>query len=224
MYPPDNSENLGPYSHTKVKRLADRAHYDRDSIYRILDEGFVCHLGFIANGTPYVIPTGYGRRGDALYLHGASANFALAESKKNATVSVTVTLIDGLVLSKSAFHHSINYRSVVSFGTVMPVEDVEEKKLALETILNHIVPNRSNDTRPPSRSELKATRVVRYEIMEASAKIRIGEPKEEPEDIELDYWSGQIPIEWGYSDPIPSGNSNGKLPDYLVNFSRPANS
>ncbi len=221
MYPPDNSEDLGPYSHTKVKRLSDRAHYDRDSIYQILDEGFVCHLGFIANGTPYVIPTGYGRRGNTLFLHGASANFALAESKRNTMVSVTVTLIDGLVLSKSAFHHSINYRSVVSFGTVAPVEDVEEKKLALETILNHIVPNRSSSTRPPSESELKATRVVRFEIIEASAKIRQGGPKEEPEDIGLDYWSGQIPIEWRYSDPIPSGNSSKELPEKLANLSRP---
>src|SRR5687768_17447050 len=170
---------------TKVKRLPARGQYDRETINAVLDEGFICHVGFVVDGQPYVIPTGYARVNDVLYIHGSSASRMLRNLSKGVDVCVTVTLIDGLVLARSAFHHSINYRSVVILGKATLVEDPKEKDKALEALTEHIVPGRWADVRWPTELELKATTVLRLPIEEASAKVRSGDPKDDEEDYAM---------------------------------------
>ena len=184
-------EEVGPGPRARVRRLPERGRYDRATVDAILDEGFVCHLGLCYEGGPVVIPTAYARIGDWIYLHGAPANYALRRAVEGDSVCLTVTLVDGLVLARSAFHHSINYRSVVVFGVAQEVEDFDEKRTALMAFVDHVVPGRSPDTRPPSDSELRATRVVKVEIEEASAKVRTGGPKDDPEDLELNRHLGR---------------------------------
>ena len=187
---------------TTVKRLPARGHYDRDIINAILDEGFICHVGFVADGQPYVIPTGYARVGDQLYLHGSSASRMLRNLSEGINMCVTVTLIDGLVLARSAFHHSINYRSVLILGNAELVSDSEEKNKALEALTEHIVPGRWSDVRWPTELELKATTVLKLEIDEASAKIREGDPKDDEEDYSMDVWAGVLPLSLAVGKPI----------------------
>ena len=188
-------DDIGPGPQARVRRLPERARYDRATLDAILDEGFVCHLGFCSDGEPVVIPTGYVRVADAIYVHGAPANNALRRAVEGDSVCLAVTLVDGLVLARSAFHHSINYRSVVIFGVAHEVDDFDEKRLALTAFVDHVVPGRSTDTRPPSESELRATRVVKVEIVEASAKVRYGGPKDDPEDFALTgIWAGEMPF------------------------------
>jgi hypothetical protein len=205
--------DLGPGPRSKVRRTADRARYDRASIYSILDEGFVCHLGYVAaDGHPVVVPTVYGRSGDVLYLHGAPANHAL-RTAAGGRVCVTVSLVDALVLARSAFHHSVNYRSVMAFGTASNVGDIEEKRRALATIVDHVLAGRSHEARPPSDRELYATRVVRFDIAEASAKIRAGGPKEEPDDLPSEsIWAGQVPVELAWGAPVPDDQAPVRAP------------
>lgn len=178
---------------TRVKRHPERGHYDRETIDAILDEGFLCHLGFVVDDQPYVIPTLHARVGDVLYLHGSPASRMLQTLGSGAPVCVTVTHLDGIVLAKSVFNHSVNYRSAVVLGTPRKVEG-EEKVRALEAIVEHIAPGRWHEARQPSEKELKTTEVVAIALDEASAKIRSGPPVESPQDEQLDVPSGVVPI------------------------------
>jgi nitroimidazol reductase NimA-like FMN-containing flavoprotein (pyridoxamine 5'-phosphate oxidase superfamily) len=208
-------------SRTTVERLPARAVYDFDAIAAILDEGYVCHVGFVANGQPYVIPTGYGREGHELFLHGAAANRMLSTAKDSVPLCVTVTLVDGLVLARSAFHHSVNYRSVVLLGEAEKVQD-GEKAHALEVITNHIVPDRWRHLRPVNQGELDATIVLRFPIVEGSAKVRGGPPKDDDEDYALPIWAGTLEISRRYSavnDPkLQPGLA---VPEHVRGFKRP---
>lgn len=187
---------------TKVKRLPARGAYDRKTIYSILDAGFICHVGFVVEGQPYVIPTGYARVGDHLYIHGSAASRMLRNLAAGADVCVTVTHVDGLVLARSAFHHSINYRSVVVLGRAELVTDADEKYAALEAFTEHIIPGRWPEIRWPNELEMKATSVLRLPIEEASAKIRTGDPKDDEEDYEMNVWAGVVPLETFASEPV----------------------
>jgi uncharacterized protein len=193
---------------TRLRRLPKRGHFDRDTINTILDEAFICHIGFVVDGQPYVIPTGYGRIGDDLYIHGSSASRMLRTLSEGVDVCVTVTLVDGLVLARSAFHHSINYRSVVVLGKAILVIDHDEKNTALEAITEHIVPGRWAEVRWPNDLELKATTVLKLPILEASAKIRTGDPVDDEEDYALNVWAGVLPLAVNAGNPI----ADAKLP------------
>lgn len=187
---------------TTVKRLPKRGAYDRETVNSILDEGFICHVGFVIDGHPYVIPTGYARSGDELYIHGSSASRMLRELSDGVEVCVTVTLIDGLVLARSAFHHSMNYRSVVILGRAQSIVDSAEKNRALELLTDHFLAGRWQEVRPPTELELKATSVLRLPITEASAKIRTGPPIDDDEDYDLDIWAGVVPLTLHRGEPM----------------------
>jgi len=191
-----------PTKRTTLKRLPQRAAYERDIIYQILDEGFICHVGFIDSDHPVVIPTAYGRRGDMLYLHGSAASRMLRTLSDGIQVCVTVTLVDGLVFARSAFHHSMNYRSVVVFGTASKVEDFAEKLTALRAFSEHIMPGRWAEVREPNDAELKQTLVLQLPLTEASAKIRTGPPIDEESDYDLRVWAGELPLSLVAGEPI----------------------
>ncbi|MBX3296621.1 MAG: pyridoxamine 5'-phosphate oxidase family protein [Acidobacteria bacterium] len=191
-----------PTARIKVKRLPARGAYDRETIYSILDAGFICHVGFVVEGQPYVIPTGYARIGDQIYIHGSSASRMLRNLAQGVDVCVTVTHVDGLVLARSAFHHSINYRSVVVLGRAELVTDADEKYAALEAFTEHIIPGRWPEIRWPNELEMKATSVLRLPIEEASAKIRTGDPKDDEEDYAMNVWAGTLPLETVPGEPI----------------------
>ncbi|MBA4185125.1 MAG: pyridoxamine 5'-phosphate oxidase family protein [Acidobacteria bacterium] len=179
---------------TKIRRIPKRGSFERETIYKILDEAFVCHVGFTVDDQPFVIPTSYARIGDRLIIHGSSASRMMRTLGWEKPICVTVTLIDGLVLARSAFHHSMNYRSVVIFGKAKLISDEQEKIAALEALTEHIVPNRWQEIRPPNELELKATTVLSLPIEEASAKIRTGSPVDAEEDYDLEVWAGVIPL------------------------------
>ncbi|HUY22422.1 MAG TPA: pyridoxamine 5'-phosphate oxidase family protein [Acidimicrobiales bacterium] len=188
---------------TTLRRKRERGTHERGAIDAILDEGLVCHVGFADGESLFVQPTAYARIGDDLYFHGAPANRMLRALAAGAPACVTVTLLDGLVLARSAFHHSMNYRSVMLLGTAERVDDDEGKRAAMSALLDHVAAGRSTDTRPPSAQELRATLVVRFPIDEGSAKVRQGGPIEEPEDLGLPVWAGQIPLEMVAGAAIP---------------------
>jgi hypothetical protein len=196
------SPTFTPTERTVLKRLPQRGIYERDTIYNILDEAFVCHVGFITNGEPVVIPMAYGRSGDALYLHGSAAGRMLRELTRSIPVCVTVTLIDGLVLARSAFHHSMNYRSVVAFGTALTVENKIEKLKALRSVSEHVIPGRWVEVREPSDAELKQTLVLQLPLTEVSAKIRTGPPIDEETDYDLPVWAGVVPLSVVAQPPV----------------------
>ncbi|WP_405739028.1 pyridoxamine 5'-phosphate oxidase family protein [Streptomyces sp. NBC_01525] len=203
----DASQEYARTERTVPTRSADRAAYDQETVHAILDEGYVCHLGFLRDGAPVVLPTLYGRVGDRLYLHGSTGSRPLraaGEPDPGLAVCVTVTHVDGLVLAKSAFHHSINYRSVVVHGTAHQVTDPREKTAALDALIDHVLPGRSADSRPGNAKELAATAVIRLDLREVSAKIRTGGPNDEPEDLALPHWAGVLPVAPVYGTPIPS--------------------
>jgi uncharacterized protein len=181
--------------------VPERGAYDREQIHAILDAGLVCHLGFVHDGHPFVIPTLYGRVGDEVYVHGSSASRMLRALKGGVDACLTVTLVDGLVLARSIFHHSINYRSVVVLGRAVEVEDRDEKLRALEAFGERILPGRWADVRPPTERELKATSILRLPLDEASAKLREGPPKDDDEDYELAVWAGVIPLALRAGEP-----------------------
>jgi nitroimidazol reductase NimA-like FMN-containing flavoprotein (pyridoxamine 5'-phosphate oxidase superfamily) len=213
-------EDFSPTARTTLRRLPKRGSFEREAVYSILDEGFVCHVGFVVEGQPFVIPTAYGRRGDVLYVHGARASRmqkALAEGRE---VCVTVTLVDGLVLARSAFHHSINYRSVVVFGRPRAVESEAEKNAALEAFTEHIMPGRWADVRPPTPQELAATTVLALELSEASAKVRTGPPVDDEEDYELPVWAGVLPLSVEAGAPVadPRLRAGTATPAYVERF------
>ena len=197
---------------TRLKRLPKRGHFDRETINAILDEAFICHVGFVADDQPYVIPTGFARVENDLYIHGSSASRMLRDLSNGLNVCVTVTLVDGLVLARSAFHHLINYRSVVVLGKATPVTDTNEKNMALEAITEHIVPGRWADVRWPTELEIKATSVLRLPINEASAKVRTGPPIDDDEDYELDVWAGVLPLRLQCDEPI----TDERLPKHVA--------
>jgi len=207
---------------TQVRRLAKRAAYDRDTVYRILDEGLVCHIGFVAEGKPVVIPIGYGRKGDTLYIHGSPASRMLRALGDGADVCVTVTLVDGLVLARSAFHHSMNYRSVVIFGKATLVEDPVAKWDALQAFTEHVAPGRWQEIRQPSEKEMRSTTVLAIPLEEVSAKVRTGPPLDDEEDYALPVWAGVLPLELEPRAPLPDGRLPKEiaLPGYVQTYSR----
>lgn len=183
-----------PTPRTQVKRLPKRARYDAENVHAILDEGRLCHVGFAVDGQPYVIPTGYVRSGDSIYLHGSAASRMLRTLDAGVQVCVTVTLLDGFVLARSAFHHSMNYRSVVVLGMARLVTDLEEKREAMRSFTNHIAAGRWEEARQPTEQELKATSVLRLALDEVSAKVRTGPPIDDEEDYALAVWAGVVPV------------------------------
>src|SRR5918993_749912 len=201
---------------TTLKRLPQRGRFERQQINEILDEGFICHVGFVVNGQPFVIPTGYARAGDALIIHGSQASRMLRQLGEGIDICVAVTLIDGLVLARSAFHHSMNYRSVVIFGRATLIEDREEKMAALVALSEHIIRGRWNDVREPTEQEMKATTVLSLPLVEASAKIRTGPPLDDEEDYALPIWAGVIPLKLEAGEPVPDPRlpAEIRVPDY----------
>jgi nitroimidazol reductase NimA-like FMN-containing flavoprotein (pyridoxamine 5'-phosphate oxidase superfamily) len=183
-------------------REPHRGSFDRNTIYKILDEGFVCHVGFTVEEQPFVIPTMFARVGDAIYFHGSAASRMLRGVSSGLAVCVTVTLIDGLVLARSVFNHSMNYRSVVALGKAMLVDEAEEKIAALRAFTEKILPGRWDDARQPNEKELKATRILRLPLREVSAKMRIGDVQDDEEDYALPVWAGVLPIRLAASEPI----------------------
>jgi len=211
-----------PSQRVRVRRLPKRAAYDRATIDPILDEALVCHLGFVHKNQPYVIPTLFARVGDRLYVHGSSASRMLGSLASGISACVTVTLLDGLVLARSAFHHSVNYRSVVLLGTAVPVTDPAEKTAALRAFTNHMVPGRWEDVRPPTDQELKATSVLYLLLDEVSAKVRIGPPVDDEEDYALDVWAGVVPLSLQAGKPVPDERLSDhiKPPAYATKYAR----
>ena len=209
-------------SRTRVIREHERGVYDRAAAYKILDEGFICHLGFVQDGQPFVIPTGYGRIGDALYIHGSAASRMLKEVNEKIHVCVTVTLLDGLVLARSIFNHSMNYRSVVILGQAAAVTDPQEKLEALRLLSEHIIPGRWAESRLPNEKELKATSVLRLPIEEFSAKVRQGDVVDDADDMQFPVWAGILPLPVNPGTPIPDQHLDPKiaLPGYVKNYSR----
>lgn len=207
---------------TKLKRLPKRGHFDRETVYGILDEGFICHVGFAPGGQPVVIPTGYARADDKLYIHGSQASRMLKTLSGGVDACVTVTIIDGLVLARSAFHHSMNYRSVVIFGRATLIEDREEKNAALLALSEHIIRGRWNDVREPTEQELRATTVLSLPLEEASAKIRTGPPLDDEEDYALPIWAGVVPLKLEAGEPIPDPRLSAEIrvPDYARYYKR----
>ncbi|MFJ5305119.1 pyridoxamine 5'-phosphate oxidase family protein [Streptomyces sp. NPDC088350] len=210
-----------PTDRTVPTRSADRASYDKDLVHAILDAAYVCHLGFVRDGAPVVLPTLYGRVGERLYVHGSTGARPLRMTGKadpGLPVCLTVTHVDGLVLARSAFHHSINYRSVVVHGIAHQVTDPEEKRTALDALVDHVVPGRSADSRPANKKELAATMVIRLDLDEVSAKLRTGGANDDPEDLDLPHWAGVVPVRPAYGAPLPNDDLGPgiELPDYLA--------
>lgn len=208
---------------TRLRRGVNRGRYDRETVSAILDAGLVCHVGFSVDGRPWVFPTAYARVDDNLYVHGAGGNFGLRALADGAEACVTVTILDGLVLARSAFHHSMNYRSVMLFGRGTAVTGADEKRRALLAIVEHMAPGRCDDTRSPSEQEMRKSLVVRVPIDEASAKVRAGGPIDEPEDIGLPYWAGHLPLRLVPGEPVPdvAGPTDGSraVPGYVTDWS-----
>jgi nitroimidazol reductase NimA-like FMN-containing flavoprotein (pyridoxamine 5'-phosphate oxidase superfamily) len=203
---------------TKLRRLPNRGSHEAEAIHAILDAGFLAHVGFQTDGQPFVIPTLYGREGDKLYLHGSAASRMLGELETGVPACVTVTLVDGVVLARSAFHHSMNYRSVVAFGVARKIQVPAQKVRALRIISEHLMPGRWNDVRSPSEKELRATAVLEFSIEEASAKIRQGPPVDDEDDYSLAVWAGILPLRLEAKTPVPDTRlADGiKVPEYIL--------
>lgn len=201
---------------TTPTRYRERAHYERETVHRILDEALICHLGYVKDGHPVVLPTTHARLGETLYLHGSSGSGPmLAARLSGMPVCVTATLVDGLVLARSAMHHSLNYRSVVVVGTARIVDDSAEKRRALRALLDHIRAGRADDCRPPNPRELAATAVLALDLVEVSAKVRDGGVADDPEDLALPHWAGVVPLTLAAGTPQPDGDLATPLPSYL---------
>ena len=209
---------------TIVKRLPKRARYERDVVDAVLDEAMICHVGFVHDGHPYVIPTGFARDGDTLYVHGSNASRMLRTLSAGVPVCVTVTLLDGLVVARSAFHSSMNYRSVVILGTATPVTDPDAKLLAMRALVDHLIPERWPDLRPITSKELAQTTVLAIPLQEASAKVRTGGPLDDEDDYALPMWAGVVPLALSPSRPesderLPAGIPT---PSYVRRYRRPS--
>lgn len=216
------SSSSAPTPRTRVVREPQRAVYDRSVVNRILDEGFICHVGFAIDGQPFVIPTSYGRHDDVLYIHGSAASRMLRSVSAGIPMCVTVTLLDGLVLARSIFNHSMNYRSVVVVGTGIEIQDREEKLTALRLLSEHIVPGRWNEARQPNEKELKATTIIRLPIQEFSAKVREGPVIDDEEDYAFPVWAGVLPLNLVTGDPTSDARlAEGiEVPEYIRNYLR----
>jgi uncharacterized protein len=207
---------------TRVYRKPGRASYDRDLVHSILDEALTCHVGFVHDGQPYVIPTIHARVGETLFLHGAKGNRMLSALDDGAACCVTATLVDELVLARAALHHSLNYRSVMVLGTAREVTEAEEKQAALRAVVEHIAPGRAEEIRGPDETDMKSTKVLSIPIEEASAKVRTGPPVDEQADLELPYWAGQLPLTRGAGNPIPAPDlvEDLAVPDHVSRWDR----
>ncbi|HKN01917.1 MAG TPA: pyridoxamine 5'-phosphate oxidase family protein [Candidatus Binataceae bacterium] len=216
-------EEIMATERTRVKRLPKRASYDREVVHAIIDEAMFCHVGFVHQGAPFVIPTLHVRIGEWLYLHGSAASRMLRTAAGGIPLCVTVTHFGGLILARSAFHHSANYRSAVILGTAQEVTDAAEKTRVLHALVEHVVPGRWRDARPPNPQELLATSVLGLPITEASAKVRPGGPSDEEEDYALPVWAGLIPLRVVPGTPIPDERNQAgvQLPDYVANYRLP---
>lgn len=205
---------------TKVRRLPERGHYDRETVYRILDAGFVCHVGYVIDDQPFVTPTSYWRAGGRVYWHGSSASRMLRTVAKGIKACLTVTHVDGLVLARSGFHHSINYRAVMAFGTAELISDPAHKVEALKDFVERLFPGRWDTLRPPTTQELKATTVLSMVLDEVSAKVRVGPPKDDEEDYALPIWAGVVPLTVtpGAAGPDPRLLAGVELPDHVRRF------
>ena len=217
------SETYAVASRTTPSRSAERVGYDRDAVHRVLDEALLCHVGFVVDGEPVVLPQLHARLGDRLYLHGSTGARSMRQARKGGLrVCVTVTLVDGLVLARSAFHHSVNFRSVVAHGLAVAVDDEEEKARALAVLVDAVVPGRSTASRAPSRKELAATTVLRLDLLEVSLKVRTGPPHDDPEDMDLPYWAGVLPLATtsGVPQPDPDAVDEVDVPDHVTHWTR----
>ena len=221
---PDDA--LTPTARATLRRRRERGGYERAVINAVLDEAVVCHVGFVADHGPVVLPMTYVRIGDDVYLHGASGNDMLRHFAGDAGVCVTVTLLDGLVFARAAFHHSMNYRCVVLFGRPERVTDLDEMRRASAALVDHLAPGRSADTRAPTPEELRATLMVRLAITEGSAKVRSGGPIDDPEDLELDVWAGEVPLGLAAGTPVTDRGGSGSVavPDYIAEHFTPGRS
>ncbi|MEV7414012.1 pyridoxamine 5'-phosphate oxidase family protein [Streptomyces sp. NPDC089919] len=216
----DAAASYAPTERTVPSRSRERAAYDRETVHSILDAGYLCHLGFVRDGAPVVLPTLYGRVGETLYVHGSTGSRPArlaGGAEPGLPVCLTVTHVDGLVLARSAFHHSMNYRSVVVHGTAYPVTDEAERRTALDALVDHGIPGRSADSRPANAKELAATAVLRLDLVEVSAKVRAGGPNDDPEDLALPYWSGVVPLAPVHGAPVPAADLDPSIavPEYL---------
>jgi nitroimidazol reductase NimA-like FMN-containing flavoprotein (pyridoxamine 5'-phosphate oxidase superfamily) len=220
--PSDSAPASPPSARTTVRRLPERGSYDRAAAHAILDEALVAHVGVATDQGPVVIPMLFGRDGDRLLLHGSPASRLLRGGAKGTEMCVTVTLVDGLVLARSAFHHSMNYRSVVVFGTAIPLTDLGERRAALDTLVEHIVPGRSADARPPSERELRGTLVLALPLDECSVKVRTGGPKDDDEDMDLPVWAGVVPLATVPGAPVPADDLrvDAAVPVYAAAYTR----
>ncbi|MDH6108995.1 nitroimidazol reductase NimA-like FMN-containing flavoprotein (pyridoxamine 5'-phosphate oxidase superfamily) [Kitasatospora sp. MAP12-15] len=217
---PDAAAQYARTARTTPTRYKERASWEREEIHAVLDSAWVCHLGFIADGAPVVLPTIFARVDDRLYLHGSTGSRPLrgAGADEGMPVCVTVTQVDGLVLAKSAFNHSVNFRSVVAHGVAHQVTDPQERTIALNALVEQAVPGRSADCRPGNTKELAQTAVIRLVLDEVSAKVRADLANDDEEDLELPYWSGVVPVTTVYGEPVPHPGSNPEVPDYLKDF------
>ena len=209
------TDQLARTPRSRVRRLADRGLHDRDVVHAIIDEAYLAHVGFVVDGQPRVLPMTYGRDGDVLYLHGAVGN-AMLKASAGAEVCVTITLLDGLVLARSAFHHSMNYRSVVLLGEATKVDDEAEKRRAFDVIVDHVLHGRTDTARSSNDAELRSTMVLRLPIEEGSAKVRTGGPVDDEEDMDLPVWAGVIPLRLVAGDPVQDSDQPAGLPAPVV--------
>jgi uncharacterized protein len=219
-------DNYTPTSRTKVRRLPKRASYDKLAVHAILDQGFICHVGFAVESQPYVIPTVYARDGDTIYVHGSAVSRMLRTLTEQVPVCITVTLLDALVLARSAFHHSLNYRSVVMLGNARLVDGSDEKLRALHLITNHVVPQRWEEARSPNALEIRQSSVLALALEEVSAKIRSGPPVDDDEDYALPVWAGLVPVETRLGTPVDDGRVLAGVPEIdlarITRFQSPA--
>jgi hypothetical protein len=215
-------ESISPTERTRLVREPQRANYDRETIYKILDEAFVCHAGFSLESQPYVIPMLFARVGDAIYFHGSAASRMLRNASEGIPVCITVTLTDGFVLARSVFNHSMNYRSVVGLGKAVLVDSPEEKLKALHAFTEKILPGRWNDARQPNEKELKSTSILRLPLTEVSAKIRSGPPEDDAPDYALPVWAGVIPLRLAAGAPVRDERCDPAIPTpaYALDYKR----
>lgn len=225
-----NQEKVHLTERTKIKTNAIRAVYDIESIIKIIDESFLCHIGFAIENQPFVIPVCYGRENDKIFFHGAKGSRMFHALRTGKEICVTISIVDGIVLARSAFNHTINYRSVVIFGKARELIDPAEKTNALNIITEHIIPGRWSDVRKPTDKELNATSLFSLEINEASAKVRTGPPLDDEDDLKLDVWAGVLPLKMVDEEPVKDDsikeitNNDSDIPEYIRNYRKPESS